>query len=79
MVLYDWLVDVSDIDVSRKLSAFIDPFPIEYRALVTSPDYAPDLDRLIGDYLDANPTRNRALDMLPMFAHLRRKEVLARA
>ena len=32
--------------------------------------YGPDLGALIDDYLAANPTRNRALDLLPLFAEL---------
>ena len=43
------------------------------------PSYAPDEDALIGDYLEANPTRNRALDMLPVLATLQEERVLAAA
>lgn len=39
--------------------------------------YSPDLAALIDDYLAANPTRNRALDMLPLFAHLDEPRVRA--
>ncbi|OBX33760.1 putative amidoligase enzyme [Halomonas elongata] len=34
------------------------------------PDYQPDLRTLIDDYLEYNPTRNRELDLLPLFAYL---------
>ncbi len=33
-------------------------------------DYRPDIETLIDDYLEANPDRNRALDSLPLFAHI---------
>jgi hypothetical protein len=33
-------------------------------------DYDDDLAGLIDDYIGANPVRDRALDMLPVFAHL---------
>jgi hypothetical protein len=35
---------------------------------VLAPGYAPDQAGLIDNYLHANPTRNRELDMLPLFA-----------
>jgi hypothetical protein len=77
--LYDWIVDTAKIDITRKIAPFIDPFPAEYRELVLDPKYRPDLDRLIDDYLLLNPTRNRPLDMLPLFATLREEKVLAAA
>ncbi|MCC5806442.1 MAG: amidoligase family protein [Opitutales bacterium] len=71
LILYDWLKEKLEVDLSRRLTPFIDPFPRAYARLVLAPDYAPDLDTLIRDYLRHNPTRNRPLDMLPLFAHLR--------
>ena len=38
-----------------------------------------ELERLIDDYLRHNPTRNRALDLLPVLAHLDRDRVLSQA
>jgi hypothetical protein len=70
LLLSDWLRAVMRIDVTRRLVAFANPFPADYVALVADPDYAPDRDRLIDDYLRHNPTRNRELDMLPLFAWL---------
>lgn len=70
LCLYDWLFARADINVTRRLTSYIDPFPVDYVRLVTAPDYAPDLAGLIDDYLLHNPTRNRALDLLPLFAHL---------
>jgi hypothetical protein len=50
-------------------------YPQAYRQRVLSPDYWPDQTALIADYLAANPTRNRALDLLPLFAHLNEEQV----
>lgn len=68
--LYDWLYVRADIDLTRRLTSYVDPYPLDYVRRVTAPDYAPDLPGLIDDYLQHNPTRNRALDLLPLFAHL---------
>lgn len=45
------------------------PFPAAYVARVLDPGYRPDLDGLARDYLSANPTRHRGLDLLPLLAH----------
>jgi hypothetical protein len=37
---------------------------------VLAPDYWPDQATFIQDYLALNPSRNRALDLLPLLAHL---------
>ncbi len=75
--LYDWLAKRSAVDLTRRLTGFSASFPGAYVRKVVDPDYAPDLGTLIDDYLDANPTRNRALDMLPLFLHLDEKRVRA--
>lgn len=72
---YDWLKARQQLDISRKFTTYIGPWPEEYVRLINEADYAPDLDQLIGDYLTHNPTRNRALDMMPLFAHLDEKRV----
>ena len=70
MLLREWIAEETGVVLTRKLTKFIDPFPDAYAALLLEPDYAPDLRGLIRDYLEHNPTRNRALDMLPVFALL---------
>jgi len=45
------------------------PFPAPYAAKVLDSGYRPDLDALARDYLAANPTRHRGLDLLPLLAH----------
>lgn len=71
----DWLRAVMDIDPTRRLVSFADPFPAHYVAQVVDPDYWPKLAALMDDYLIANPTRNRELDLLPLFAWIDRARV----
>jgi hypothetical protein len=50
-------------------------YPQAYKKRVLDPDYWPDLPKLTDDYLAANPTRKRALDLLPLLAHLDEERV----
>lgn len=50
-------------------------YPQAYKRRVVNPDYWPDLPQLTDDYLAANPTRKRALDLLPLLAHLDEERV----
>lgn len=69
-LLYDWLHVQGEIDWSRRITPYINEFPHPYRRLVLDPGYNPDLEQLVDDYLTYNATRNRVLDMLPLFHHL---------
>ena len=69
-LLYPLLLDLHKVDLARRLSPYISAYPHEYVDLITVQHYAPSLRRLIEDYHAHNPTRNRALDMLPLFAFL---------
>ena len=69
MLLDPWLRATSFAMRSERVAAPPD-FPEEYTRLVLSPDYRPTLTRLGDDYLAANPTRDRALDLLPLLLHL---------
>lgn len=71
LILAEWLREEIDIDITREVLPHANPFTKEYALQVLDPAYAPDLDTLIADYLVANPTRNRELDLFPLFAHLR--------
>lgn len=46
------------------------PYPEDYVLRVLHPDYAPDLAGFVDDYLAANPTRDRGLDLLPLLLHV---------
>lgn len=65
-----WLRAVIQVHMTRRLVAFADPFPSDYVAAVVDARYWPSLESLMRDYLAANPTRNRELDLLPLFAWL---------
>jgi len=64
-----WLVDDLQIDLTRKISPYIDLYPQAYlEQLLTRSE--PTLDQVFADYLQHNATRNRALDMLPILAEI---------
>lgn len=75
-LMFDEICERERIDFSRKLTPFVQPFPEDYVAHVLNPDYAPDMTSLIDDYLAYTPTRNRPLDLLPLFAWLDRDRVM---
>ncbi len=67
LILYEWLVYINKTDILRRITPYIRPFEKAYVAMVLQEDYRPDLEHFIDDYLIFNPTRNRPLDMLPLF------------
>jgi hypothetical protein len=73
--LYDWIVARERIDLMRKLTPYIDHFGKAYIRKLIDWDYAPSQQQLIDDYLEHNPTRNRSLDLLPLFAFLDEQRV----
>ena len=78
LLLSEWLREEIGVNLKRRLATFIDPFPARYVEKVIDPGYAPDQGRLIDDYIQANPTRYKELDLLPLFAHLDKERVRAR-
>jgi len=77
LLLHSWIIESSNIDITRRfLTKYIDPFPQAYMELLLNTSYAPDCTALIDDYLEHNPTRNRALDMLPILCELDEARVL---
>jgi len=77
LVCADWLRRDIGIDLTRRVLPFIQPYPRAYVQLVLDPGYAPGLAQLIDDYLAHNPTRNRDLDLLPLFTFLAPQKVRA--
>lgn len=73
--LEDWIRHMRRPDLSRRALPFIDPFPRDYLDRLAEEGYAPDSAALIRDYLAENPTRNRALDMLPILASMDAEQV----
>lgn len=76
LLLNTWIVDLANTDRTRRyLTPYIDPFPHEYMELALDNSYQPDTRRLVEDYMQFNPTRNRGLDMLPILSGLDREAV----
>ena len=70
LILYESLKKWHNVNLTRKAVPFISSFPRAYVKRVLDPDYKPDAQQFITDYLDHNPTRNRPLDLLPVFAFM---------
>ncbi len=70
-----WLVEAHRVDTTRKLSPYIDKYPEAYIRLLVN-QHEVTQEQLIDDYLKHNATRNRALDMLPLFAFLDEEKVM---
>lgn len=64
-----WLVDAHDVDVTRKISPYIDLYPEAYLRQVLSASQAT-MEQIFVHYLEHNASRNRALDLLPLLAHI---------
>lgn len=77
LCLQDWLFERADVDVARRATRYVEAFPSAYVQTVVVPGYGPTRAQLIDDYLAANPTRNRALDLMPLFLHLDEARVRA--
>ena len=69
------LRELIGVDPMRRVLPYVDPFPDTYVEKVLKGGYDPDLSALIDDYLTSNPTRNRELDLLPLFKHLDRQRI----
>jgi hypothetical protein len=64
------LRELIGVDPMRRVLPYVDPFPHKYVTHVLKGGYDPSLSDLIDDYIQHNPTRNRELDMLPLFKHV---------
>jgi hypothetical protein len=73
-VLQWWLVDAHELDVTRKVSPYVDLYPEAYLKRVLSRS-EPAMDGIFADYLEHNATRNRALDLLPLLAQIDEQRV----
>ncbi|AXX92584.1 hypothetical protein CPU12_01820 [Malaciobacter molluscorum LMG 25693] len=75
VILETFLVKDAKIDIARKITPYIDKFKEDYINKILSESYEPTIDELIDDYIKYNPTRNRSLDMLPIFAFIDESKV----
>ncbi|MBM9593495.1 amidoligase family protein [Roseitranquillus sediminis] len=78
-LIEDWLRLADPMNASRRLMPFTDAYPRRFvRELLALPPGA-EMDALVALYLRLTPSRNRALDMLPLFRHLRPAQVASAA
>lgn len=73
----DWLVQRHNVDLVRRVTPYINLYPQEYVEQVLKYDESISMEQLIDDYLEHNPTRNRALDMLPIFKHFDEDKIVS--
>lgn len=73
LLLDPWIRKDAEINISRKLTPFINEYEEDYLVHLFNSDYKPDLNRLIRDYFQFENSRNRPLDLLPLFMHLDEK------
>ncbi len=78
LVLYEELKVWHQVDLTRVLYGFLDPFPKDFVVRVLDSRYRPTFREFLEDYLEANPTRNRPLDLLPILAYHDEKRVRQR-
>lgn len=78
VLLSDWLRKEIKIDATRLASFYINEYPAKYKRKILHADYKPDITTLMDDYLQFNPTRNRSLDMLPLFSYMDEDKILGR-
>lgn len=70
VLLAPWLRARLGVDLTRRLMLYIERFPDDYAARIVDPGYRPDLAGLVTDYVAANPSRDRELDLYPLFAYV---------
>lgn len=70
ILLDDEVRTVIEPDVSRRVLRWAKSYSEAYELCVLDPDYDPDMETLIKDYVALNGGRSHHLDMLPAFRHI---------
>jgi hypothetical protein len=78
VLLEPWLRRATVGSDGRRRPFLPTPFPADYARRIVASDHRPDIASLVADYLAANPTRDRGLDLLPILLHLDPARVRAR-
>lgn len=73
ILLDPWIRFDAKIDLSRRVTPYIKEFKEDYKSLLLSEDYHPALDQLIQDYFAFENSRNRPLDLQPLFMYLNKE------
>lgn len=67
IMLDAWIREDAEIDLSRKITPYINEYGMDYTRFILRENYQPDIETLIRDYFKFKNSRNRPLDMLPVF------------
>ncbi|MDR9419246.1 amidoligase family protein [Gracilimonas sp.] len=73
VMLDAWIRKDGDINISRKLTPYINEYEMDYIRYILREEYQPDLETLIRDYFKFKNSRNRPLDLLPAFMFLKKE------
>lgn len=66
----DWLLEINRVDPMRRVTPYINTYGSDYLELIFQYNENITTRTMIEDYMEHNATRNRALDMLPLWNHL---------
>ena len=73
VMLDGWIRKDADVNISRKLTPYINEYEMDYIRFILREDYQPALKELIRDYFTFKNSRNRPLDMLPVFMFMEKE------
>lgn len=73
VILDAWIRKDADINIARKLTPYINEYEMDYIRHILREEYKPDLETLIKDYFKFKNSRNRPLDMLPVFMFMEKE------
>jgi hypothetical protein len=73
VMLDPWIRRDGKINMSRKITPFINEYEEKYILHILDPGYAPSIETLIVDYFRFGNSRNRPLDLLPLFMHINKE------
>ncbi|WP_103664143.1 amidoligase family protein [Gracilimonas amylolytica] len=73
VMLDGWIRKDADVNISRKLTPYINEYEMDYIRYILREDYQPALKELIRDYFTFKNSRNRPLDMLPVFMFMEKE------
>jgi hypothetical protein len=66
----EWLLDVNRVDPMRRVTPYINTYTSDYLELIFQYTIDITMEKMVKDYMEHNATRNRALDLLPLWKHL---------
>lgn len=73
VMLDGWIRKDADVNISRKITPYINEYEMDYIRFILREDYQPGLEELIRDYFTFKNSRNRPLDMLPVFMFMEKE------